>query len=63
MTIYQQELLRKLPRLGCEGRMDETDETLYVTHQKEALLLAVVVPLRDIGQPGCSFDYDAGMGV
>lgn len=37
MTIYQQELLRKLPRLGCEGRMDETDETLYVTHQKEAL--------------------------
>lgn len=29
MTIYQQELLRKLPKLGCEGRMDETDETLY----------------------------------
>lgn len=37
MTIYQQELLRKLPRLGCEGRGDETDETLYVTYQKEAL--------------------------
>ena len=37
MTIYQQELLRKLPRHGCEGRMDETDETLYVTYQKEAL--------------------------
>jgi len=37
MTIYQQEMLRKLPQLGCEGRMDETDETLYVTYQKEAL--------------------------
>ena len=36
MTIYQQELLRKLPQLECEGRMDETDETLYVTYQKEA---------------------------
>ena len=37
MTIYQQELLRKLPKLGCEGRMDETDETLYVIYKKEAL--------------------------
>lgn len=37
MTIYQQELLRALPRLECAGRIDETDETLYVTYQKEAL--------------------------
>lgn len=37
MTIYQQELIRKLPQLVCEGRMVETDETLYVTYQKEAL--------------------------
>lgn len=37
MTIYQQELLRKLPQLECEGRMDEIDEMFYVTYQKEAL--------------------------
>ena len=37
MTIYQQELFRARPRLECEGRIDETDETLYVTYQKEAL--------------------------
>ena len=37
MTIHQQELIRKLPQLGCEGRMDATDETLYITYQKEAL--------------------------
>lgn len=37
MTIYQQELIRKLPQLGCAGRMDENDETLYITYQKETL--------------------------
>ncbi len=34
MTIYQQEMLRRLPRLGCAGRMDENDETLYISYQK-----------------------------
>lgn len=28
MTIYQQELLRKLPRFGCTGQYSENDETL-----------------------------------
>ena len=37
MTIYQQEMLRRLPQLGCAGRMDENDETLYISYQKEAL--------------------------
>jgi len=28
MTIYQQELLRKLPHFGCTGQYSETDEAL-----------------------------------
>lgn len=28
MTIYQQELLRKLPHFGCTGQYSDTDEAL-----------------------------------
>ena len=32
MTIYQQELLRKLPQLGCAGQYSEREETLAFFH-------------------------------
>ena len=43
MTIYQQELLRKLSKYGCTGRYDEASERLEV--------------FRD-GSPICSKDED-----
>jgi len=30
MSIYQEEMMRKLPKLGCTGTLDEATETLSI---------------------------------
>ncbi len=32
MTIYQEEMMRNLPKLGCAGKYDETDASLSISY-------------------------------
>ena len=52
MSIYQEEMMRKLPKLGCTGTLDEATGTLsirqngvFLCQQIVSLLFTILFPL------------------